>query len=245
MDLGTLQNCMEDPKQKILHRTQLFIALILNQTLQTIKMMRMNPLNQMPIAHQAMNQTSRIDFRTVCHPANRKCKNELPKDFSPHAYSVILGRGKISDNVGNRRLKIVVDIELRNYQKAQTRRDKSFVVARVLDTFQSACDLGAFVRCEKGIWFEVPDTEAREKISTMFRDRLSHQYKSSTSNKVERRRQRKALEKQSSSFSTAVSYPDTLMDKSISYVNSDLAGFQVDLEAADSVFAECNSMISV
>jgi hypothetical protein len=172
-------------------------------------------------------------------PSVRKEKQELPADFSPHAYTVILGRGKISENVGNRRLKVVVDMELRNYQQAPTRREKSFVVARVLDTFQSACAVGAFVRCENGSWYEVPDSEAREKISTMFRDQLSHQYKSSTPNKVKRRRQRKAFKKQTSLSS---------MKKPFSFVNMDITRLQAELDAVESAaisYPECNSMISV
>ena len=122
-------------------------------------------------------------------PTTRKGKTPLPIDFIPHSYSVILGRGKVNETIGNRRLKILVEIELQNYVKAQSRREKGYVVARVMETIQDAG--GEFIRHEGGRWFEVDDSDAREKISTLFRDKLSHQYKSSTSNKVKRRRQRK------------------------------------------------------
>jgi hypothetical protein len=122
-------------------------------------------------------------------PTTRTGKTPLPADYVPRSYSVILGRGKVNEAIGNRRLKVLVEIELNNYVKAQSRREKSYVVARVMETIQDAG--GAFIRHECGSWFEVDDSEAREKISTLFRDKLSHQYKSSTSNKVKRRRQRK------------------------------------------------------
>jgi hypothetical protein len=131
-------------------------------------------------------------------PICRKSKTCLPESFQPHAYSVILGRGRTNDHVGNKRLKVMVEMELDNFVRAKSRREKSFVVARVMETIQDACNgEGAFVRNEQGRWYEVDDSTAREKISTQFRDRLSDQYKSSTSNKIERRRQRKALERSS------------------------------------------------
>lgn len=163
----------------------------------------------------------------------------LPESFRPHVYTVILGRGKLNDNIGNRRLKIMIDIELHNYEKAKSRREKSYVVTRVMDTFQSACEMGAFVRQENRKWFEVPDQEAREKISTMFRDKLSHQYKSSTSNKMQRRRQRRATKKPLS-----IAEPE----KPISFVNMDFAKLQAELGATyqedDSGFSDCGSIIS-
>lgn len=134
----------------------------------------------------------------------RRKRVELPETFHPHPYSVVLGRGKVNDFIGNRRLKVVVALHLRDYVEAKSRREKSYVVARVMDTIREACvgQEGAFVRCEDGIWYEVEDRLAREKIGVVFRDQLSHQYKSSTKNKVARRRQRKELKKRLSSSSS-------------------------------------------
>lgn len=135
-------------------------------------------------------------------PTYRQCKTCLPETFRPHPYSVVLGRGKVNDHIGNNRLKVMVEWEVDNYVRAKSRREKSFVVARVLETIQDACNgEGAFVRNDQGRWYEVDDSTAREKISTLFRNRLSDQYKSSTSNKTERRRQRKALQRLSGSSS--------------------------------------------
>jgi hypothetical protein len=177
-------------------------------------------MNQTPIADPSMDGLSHYFIRPVHISSMRKGKTQLPVTFSPHPYSVILGRGKVNESVGNRRLKILVDIELNNYEKAPSRREKSFVVARVMETIQEACGTGAFIRCEGGLWYEVSDSDAREKISTMFRDKLSHQYKSSTSNKVERRRQRKAMKKTSTSER-----------KPVSFVNMDFTRVQAELDS--------------
>jgi hypothetical protein len=148
----------------------------------------------------------------------------LPSDFHPHPYSVILGRGtKVKESTGNRRLHVLVELELQNYVKAPTRKEKSYVVGRVMKTIQNAsrssfgtpfsspdhpASCGAFIRSEKDRWIEVDDATAREKIGTIFRDKLSHNYKSSTHQKVERRRElREATAKRtslSSSSSAAV-----------------------------------------
>jgi hypothetical protein len=124
----------------------------------------------------------------------RDSSTMLPHTFKPHPYSVVMGRGKDSANAtGSRRLAILVDIQLNNYVKAKSRRAKAFVIAQVLETVQQACPQGAFVKFDHINWWEVADNAAREKIGTMFRDRLHDTYKSSTKSKVAKRRARKAL----------------------------------------------------
>jgi hypothetical protein len=111
-------------------------------------------------------------------------------------YSVIMGRGKEATNaIGNRRLQILVETQLGNYLKAKSRREKSFVVAHVLETVQGACPEGGFVKFDGRNWWEVDDNSAREKIGSMFRDRLHDQYKSSTKAKMARIREIKAQER--------------------------------------------------
>mmetsp|Transcript_24856 Transcript_24856/g.40661 ORF Transcript_24856/g.40661 Transcript_24856/m.40661 type:complete len:196 (-) Transcript_24856:54-641(-) len=165
-------------------------------------------------------------------PCTRKEKTALPPSFTPHSYCVILGRGKVNESIGNRRLKILVDLELNNYVKAKSRREKSYVVARVMETIQDAG--GAFVRCEGGIWYEVDDSEAREKISTLFRDKLSDHYKSSTSNKVEKRRQLKAARKKK------FMNPEW---KAVSFVNLDVSRIQAEIMNKST--SDCSSTTSI
>lgn len=145
----------------------------------------------------------------------------LPPDFRPHPYSVILGRGnRVKESTGNRRLHVLVELELRNYVRAPTRKEKSLVVGRIMKTIQDASrssygnvsssdhhpgSFGAFVRFDHGRWVEVDDATAREKVGTLFRDKLSHQYKSSTHQKVERRRERREAAAQRMSSSTSSS----------------------------------------
>ncbi len=158
-------------------------------------------------------------------PTCRKCKTPLPASFQPHPYSVVLGRGRTNDHVGNKRLKVMVEMELDKYVRAKSRREKSFVVARVMENIQDACNgEGAFVRNDQGRWYEVDDSTAREKISTLFRDKLSDQYKSSTTNKIERRRQRKALQRSSDSIMSQKEFQFVSTDDLL-LVNSAISGF--------------------
>jgi hypothetical protein len=98
---------------------------------------------------------------TLIHAVSlmRKEKKMLPKTFIPHPYSVILGTGKVNESIGNRRLRILVDIELNNYERAQSLREKSYVIARVMETIQAACVVVGFVRSEGGSWYEVSDSD--------------------------------------------------------------------------------------
>lgn len=125
----------------------------------------------------------------------RTKKTMLPTSFRPMPYSVILGRGREATNaIGNRRLKILIELQLSKYLQAKSRRDKSFVVAHVLETIQEACPEGAFVKFDGRNWWEVDDNTAREKIGSMFRDRLHDHYRSSTKAKTARRRANKEKE---------------------------------------------------
>ena len=128
--------------------------------------------------------------------SSSRTKTLLPTTFKPHAYSVIIGKGKMPANAtGNRRLKILVNMQIENYANAQFKRDKTFIVSRVMRTVKEACPVGAFVKFDGERWWECPDNVSREKIACMFRDNLSSIYRSSNKNKVERRRIKKALQK--------------------------------------------------
>jgi hypothetical protein len=120
----------------------------------------------------------------------------LPNSFSPLPYTVIIGKGKLPKQAtGNRRLQALVENQLENYSKAKFRRDKTFIVSNIIHSIQQICpEGGAFVKFDGQRWWEMSDDTAREKITATFRDCLHNQYKSSTKNKVEKRRARRARE---------------------------------------------------
>ena len=64
-------------------------------------------INPMPVT--TGNDSFASTIQTAV-PSSRKGKTQLPPNFTPKSYSVILGRGKVNEHTGNRRLKILVDI---------------------------------------------------------------------------------------------------------------------------------------
>lgn len=97
---------------------------------------------------------------------NKKPKtNVLPADFTPTQWTVQLGRGRCSESVGNRRMRLVVKNHLKEYSEAKEKLQKSFVVSRVMKIIREASPVGAFVKFEKGRWYEVDERAAREKVS--------------------------------------------------------------------------------
>lgn len=114
----------------------------------------------------------------------------LPEDFIPSSYTVIVGRGKrIAQTVGNQRLKILAKMYLPEYADAKDcKTAKTRIVNKIVDAIKSACTdngcEGAFVRFNKGLWYVVDDSVAREKVGYQLRDLLGDKYESSSRSKV-------------------------------------------------------------
>jgi hypothetical protein len=124
---------------------------------------------------------------------SRDFKFQLPPDFSPSPYSVLIGRGKsCTEATGNKRLKVIVSTFLNEYSNAGSRIEKSIIVGKIVDIVREACPLGAFIKQENGNWWEVSDHMARERVGSMLRDSLHEQYRSSSKSKLTRRRSSKS-----------------------------------------------------
>jgi hypothetical protein len=138
-------------------------------------------------------------------------ERELPHDFDPSSYAVIIGRGKkIRETVGNQRLRVIASLFLPEYSTAkENRATKTRLVDKVMDLIKSACQVSncdcggkrcrriAFVRQTKnGQWFEVSNSVAREKIGYIFRDLLASNYLSSSKSKTAKKIQRQHQEQQ-------------------------------------------------
>jgi hypothetical protein len=126
----------------------------------------------------------------------KKAKQILPQGWKPSNYSVILGRGKCSDFIGNRRFRVIVKNHLQEYLDAPGKLEKSFVVSKIVKIVKDACPEGAFVKYENGRWFVVGERAAREKVGACFRDALGTIYKSSVPSKIARRKAKELEEKQ-------------------------------------------------
>uniref|UniRef100_A0A7S0F790 DUF6824 domain-containing protein n=1 Tax=Craspedostauros australis TaxID=1486917 RepID=A0A7S0F790_9STRA len=113
----------------------------------------------------------------------------LKPEFEPGPFDVICARGKDArEHVGNRRMRLTVDVSLDRYRAASTKHEKSNIVWHIVDTVRAQSPEGGFVKFANGGWYEVGDHWAREKIGQSFRDRLHMDYKSSSRAKSVRKR---------------------------------------------------------
>lgn len=119
-----------------------------------------------------------IDSVEVCLLFNVEFLNAT---FLKFHHSVLCGRGKeCSCSPGNCRFKAIVKKHLKSYSEARKRSEKSVIVSSILEETKQDAPEGAFVKNECGVWWEVDDIFAREKIGYLFRDYLRTQYKSSS-----------------------------------------------------------------
>jgi hypothetical protein len=116
-------------------------------------------------------------------------KNNLADNYVPGKYAVICGRGRACTAwTGNRNLRALVMSYLKPYSQAKNKVEKSSIVSVIIASVRQASPDGAFVKIEAGVWGEVDEGFAREKIGCMFRDYLHTQYRSSTKAKLAARR---------------------------------------------------------
>jgi hypothetical protein len=105
----------------------------------------------------------------------------------PSEYSIICGRGQDTFNhVGNRRFRALASMFIERYSRAGTKAAKSAIVSEIIGVIRQAD--GNFCKYERGVWIEVGDHLAREKVSALLRDFLHTQYRSSAKAKVARRK---------------------------------------------------------
>ena len=107
----------------------------------------------------------------------------LSKDFEPGNFDVICGRGKTCYNhPGNINFRKLVETYLTQYDNARSKVAKSMVVSAIANDVRRQSPTGGFVKqdTDTGMWVEVGEYMAREKIGQALRDSLHMKYRSST-----------------------------------------------------------------
>lgn len=89
----------------------------------------------------------------------------------PSRCDVLFGRGKpFREHIGNLRLFNLLDDNLERYEKLRL-KEKSTLIAEMVDTIRA--EGGRFlIKQDGGLWTEVDDKQAREKVSHAFRTRM-------------------------------------------------------------------------
>jgi hypothetical protein len=149
--------------------------------------MASNLFDSIPAAF--MSQTNSHQRASSIQPsASSFKKTQLRMEFQFSDYSVVCGRGKGAFNfnhVGNRRFRSLASMFLERYFQADARTAKSVIVSEIIALIRQAG--GNFCKYKKGVWMEVGDLHAREKVGASLRALLHTQYRSSTKAKVDRR----------------------------------------------------------
>lgn len=142
----------------------------------------------------------------------------LPQDYVPGPLDVICARGKHAKNhSGNLRFRKKIKEVTPQYARAETKLYKSMVVSSVIAHVRNntTSNGGFFVKQIDGIWYDVGDNQAREKVGQALRDQLHGHYRSSTKSK--RRRWKKEEEERTRNrkkkVSRSISPLDQLMQK--------------------------------
>lgn len=130
---------------------------------------------------------------------------KLSPTFTPGPYDVICSRGKaVYNHEGNQRFRALVKLNKDAYASATSKYEKSQIVTHIRNTVRQATPEGGFVKLIDGIYHEVGDRTASEKIGQTFRDLLHTKYSSSTKAKARSRIQKRVEEFRSESPTTGV-----------------------------------------
>ena len=89
-------------------------------------------------------------------------------------YDILCGRCTAAfNNVGNRRFRVTIALNLDRYMKAPTRHDKTAVVISIVRILKG--DVGArFLRKEGDEYVELTDKQAKEKVGHCLRDMVAN-----------------------------------------------------------------------
>jgi len=113
--------------------------------------------------------------------------------ITPTDSTVVIGKGSLPKKApGNRKLREMVRDRVQEYAQANSKIAKSSIVTDIYFTIEESCRKEGsptpFVRYDRNGYSKISETLGREKITSTFRDCLSDRYRSSSKNKVARRR---------------------------------------------------------
>lgn len=148
-------------------------------------------------------------------------KKTLDSTWTPCSWSVICARTKEArTHMGNKRLRILVDSHLEKYIVAN-RIAKGIIVSAIVDSVRNASDGGGFVKQSKagGIWAEVGDSIAREKVGQMLREEIAKKDPKKMQQRKEQRKA-KASKKRALDRSTSTAGSSSSSDTSVSTAES-------------------------
>lgn len=119
-----------------------------------------------------------------CISEKRCTKSLLAQTFEPGEFDIICAKGNFArQHSGNVRYRKMIDQVSKMYGEMTSRSQKTALVNQIIDSVRSKG--GAFVKKndKDGQWYEIDETQAREKVGQSLRERNHSQYKSTTKSK--------------------------------------------------------------
>jgi hypothetical protein len=167
---------------------------------------------QQQVKPKTETKTTLMKQRTEKHVATLLCP-----------YDVICGRSSTAfQNVGNKRFRVTMALNLQRYMAAKSRKDKTIVISSLLRTMQE--DVGArFLKLTKNGYVELDNKASKEKVGHALRD-LALAYIREQHQKLGREQQEaqedEALSNSISDMMAAVYESSSSSDASSSYSSS-------------------------
>lgn len=126
-------------------------------------------------------------------PSTVSSTSEASPTIVPTESTVVIGKGSVPKKApGNRKLRALVQSKVNEYVNARSKMVKSSIVTDIYFFIEESClkegNSPPFVRYDKDGYTRSSESIAREKITSTFRDCLHDKYKSSSKNKVAKRR---------------------------------------------------------
>jgi hypothetical protein len=172
---------------------------------------------------------------------------KLTPDFTPGSFDVVCARGGDAKNhEGNRNFRRKIKESADAYAKAEGKLFKSLVVSKVVNWIRKASLEGGFVKPINGVWYEVGDYTAREKVGQALRDQNHSQYKSSTKAKRRRWKHEKQVQTNTDGYLEAMVKESKFITEEMLSVETQLerlGGNQASDESLLELFTSANANI--
>jgi len=128
-----------------------------------------------PKTPQAPKKAARPKTPETIVTAQIHGKTDLAKVGLPSKFDVLCGQSRICANhTGNRRFKIILDLYASKYQAAnqavKSKQEKMMLTKEIVRCIASSG--GRFLKYKDGMWTEISDETARDKVSHALRTKL-------------------------------------------------------------------------
>ena len=139
------------------------------------------------------HQESLIHNEVIPVPLSQLSMQMESSNIIPTSSTVVIGKGRVPKKApGNRKLRSLVQDKVQDYVNAKSKMVKSSIVTDIYFAIEELCrqegSAPPFVRYNGTGYSKTTESIAREKITSCFRDCLHDRYKSSSKNKVAKRR---------------------------------------------------------